>query len=133
VTRGVLLVALTLACVGVATAGAASKVIGQAVRLKGTKIFYAKGTAVAPRTISAGVAVTPSQPVKIQWAVVCQKSNRADPAVHLGTSEKAGQTTVRGSGTVRLELPYAKPPTCVATVYATLSRKGSLVLRVFQT
>jgi len=108
-------------------------VIGHAVRLKGSKIYYAKGTAVRPKAISAGLVATPRQPVKVQWSVVCQKPNSSDPAVHLGTSEKAGETSVQGAGSVKLLLPYAKPPACVATVYATLAGSGRLVLRLLQT
>jgi hypothetical protein len=32
-----------------------------------------------------------------------------------------------------MKLPFARPPTCVATVYATLARNGGLVLRLVQT
>jgi hypothetical protein len=133
VRRFALPLAAALACTGWATASGAGKVIGHAVRLKGTKIYYGKGTAVRPRAISASLVATPSQPVKVQWSVVCQKPNSSDPAVHLGTSEKAGESSVRGAGTVKLALPYSRPPTCVATVYATLARDGRLVLRLLQT
>jgi hypothetical protein len=133
VRRAALPIAIALAFTGSASAGGASKVIGHAVRLKGTKIFYAKGTAAAPKTISASLVATPRQPVKVQWSVVCQRPNSSDPAVHLGTSEKAGEDSVPGAGTVKLALPYAKPHTCVATVYATLARNGALVLRLLQT
>jgi hypothetical protein len=110
-----------------------TKVIGHGVRLKGTSIWYAHGKAVAPRTVSARVVSTPAQSVKVQWSVVCQKPNSSDPAVHLGTDAKSGQTSVHGAATVKLALPYAKPPACIATVYATLAGDGTLVLRLLET
>lgn len=125
--------ALVLAAVGAAAADAESKVIGQGVRLKGTSIWFAHGKAVAPRTISASIVATPAQGVKVQWSVVCQRPNRDDPAYHLGVQSKSGQTSVRAPATVKLALPYAKPHTCVATVYATLATSGTLVLRLVQT
>jgi hypothetical protein len=129
----VLAMALALAFVGLTTAVAAERVIGHGARLKATKIFFAQGKAVAPRTISARLAPTPVQPVKVQWSLVCQKPNKADPAIQIGASETLGQTTVTGRATVEMKLPFAKPPTCVATVYATLARNGGLVLRLVQT
>jgi hypothetical protein len=124
---------LALASTGVTTAGAADKVIGHGVRLKATKIFFAQGTAVLPRTVSATVAAAPRQPVKVQWALVCQKPNSADPAIQIGASSTRGETIVRRTGKVELALPFKKPPTCIASVYATLARKGRLVLRLVQT
>jgi hypothetical protein len=125
--------AFTVASGGAAAAAPPGKVIGHAVRLKGTKIFYAHGTATRPRTISARVVPNPGQPVKVQWSVACQKANHFDPAVQLDTAEKLGETSVRGTATVELTLPYARPRTCVATVYATLHHDGNLVLRLLQT
>ena len=132
-TTALLVGALALASVGPATAGATSKVIGHAVRLKGTRVFYAQGKAVAPRTVSVRVVPIPEQPVKVQWSVVCQKPNSFDPAFHLAAKGRSGETSVHTAATVKLALPYAKPPTCVATVYATLARNGTLVLRLLQT
>ena len=131
---GVLLTAV-LACVftPVATAGGTSKEIGHAVRLKGTKIFYLQGKVVTPNALFARVVPTPAQPVKVQWSVVCQKPNKADPAVHIAATGKTGEISVTKATTVKLALPYARPPTCVATVYGTLSRDGDLVLRLEQT
>jgi hypothetical protein len=115
------------------TAATSGKVIGQGSRLKTTRIFFAHGTAVSPRTVSATLTPSPAQPVKVQWSLVCQKPNHADPAIQIAASGKTGTATVHGAGTVQLELPFKKPPTCVATVYATLAKKGSLVLRLVQT
>lgn len=128
-----LVATLALASAGVTTAAAADKVIGHGVRLKATRIFFAQGTAVEPRTVSATIATDPAQPVKVQWSLVCQKPNKADPAIPIGASSRSGQATVRRTGTVTLALPFKKPPTCVATVYATLAAKGDLVLRLVQT
>jgi hypothetical protein len=117
-----------------AAAGGTSKEIGHAVRLKGsTKIYYAQGKAVAPKSVSAKVVPTPAQPVKVQWALACQKPNNADPAIQINASASSGQTSLRRAGTVRFKLPYPRPGNCIATVYATLSKKGSLVLRLVQT
>jgi invasion protein IalB len=124
---------LVLALVTAASAAATSKVIARASRLKGTNVWYAQGKAAAPRTLFARLVSAPAQRVKVQWSVVCQKPNKEDPALHLGTSVMSGQTAVRGAATVKLKLPYAKPPSCVATVYATLARNGRLVLQVLQT
>lgn len=124
---------LTCAFVPAASAGRASKVIGHAVRLKGTKIFYLQGKAATPNALFARVVPTPAQPVKVQWSVVCQKPNKADPAVHIAATGKAGEISVTKATTVKLALPYARPPACVATVYGTLSRDGGLVLRLEQT
>jgi hypothetical protein len=119
---------------GAAAAGGTSKEIGgKVVHLRGTKIYYSQGKAVAPRSISVSVAPKPSQPVKVQWAVVCQKPNSADPAIQVNASGTSGQSSVHGVATVKLKLPYAAPPNCIATVYATLARNGSLVLRILQT
>jgi len=126
-------IALVLALVGAAAAAATAKVIGHAVRLKGTNVWYAHGTAVAPRTISARVVPVPAQAVKVQWSVVCQKPNAEDPAYHLGVSSKSGQVSVHAAATVKFALPAAKPHTCVASVYATLAKGGSLTLRLLQT
>ena len=126
-------IALVLALVGAAAAAATAKVIGHAVRLKGTNVWYAHGKAVAPRTISARVVPLPAQAVKVQWSVVCQKPNPEDPAYHLGVSSKSGQTSVHAAATVKLALPSAKPHTCIATVYATLARGDNLTLRLLQT
>jgi hypothetical protein len=125
--------AIALAPVDADAGGGASKVIGQGVRLKGSNVWLAHGTAVAPRTISAKVVPIPAQPVKVHWAVVCQKPNRHDPAYHLGTKSRSGETSVHAAATVKLALPYAKPHTCVATVYATLAASGGLRLRLVQT
>jgi hypothetical protein len=123
-----------LALTALVASAAAGKVIGHGVRLKDTKIFYAQGTAVRPRTVSASVVPTPVLPVKVQWSLVCQKPNRADPAMQIAAGATSGVTTVRGAGTVKLELPHhTTPPNCVATVYATLGGKGNLVLRLLQT
>jgi hypothetical protein len=118
---------------GAAAASGTSKVIGQGVRLKGTNVWYAHGNAVAPTTISASVVPVPGQVVKVQWSVVCQKPNKVDPAVHLATNVRSGESLVHGTATVKLAIPYAKPPACVATVYATLRAKGGLTLRLRQT
>jgi len=128
-----LVVALALISSGLTTAAATGKVIGKGSRLRATRIFFAHGTAVAPRTVSATLTPTPAQPVKVQWSLVCQKPNHADPAIQIAASGKSGTVTVRGAGNVQLELPFKRPPTCVATVYATLAGKGSLVLRLVQT
>jgi hypothetical protein len=71
--------------------------------------------------------------VKVQWALACQKPNSSDPAIHINAIASSGQTSLRGAGTVTFKLPYPKPANCIATVYATLSNKGSLVLRLVQT
>jgi hypothetical protein len=110
-----------------------SKVIAHGVRLKGTNVWYAQGKAASPKTISARVVPTPAQAVKVQWSVVCQKPNKYDPAFHLAAIGRQGQASVHAAATVKLALPYAKPPMCIATVYATLAKNGSLVLRVLQT
>jgi hypothetical protein len=128
-----LLAALTLASVAAAVAAATSKVIAHAVRVKGTNTWYAQGKAVAPRTVSARVVPIPEQSVKVQWAVVCQKPNKDDPAIHLAPRGTSGQSSVHAAATVKLALPYAKAPTCIATVYATLARNGRLELRLLQT
>jgi hypothetical protein len=109
-----------------------SKVIGQGVRLKGTNVWYAQGKAVVPKTITASVVSIPAQAVKVQWSVVCQKPNKLDPAVHLAANGKSGESSVHTPATVKLALPYAKPPTCIATVYATLGKSGKLTLRLKQ-
>ena len=124
---------LALAPIDAAAAAATSKVIGHGVRLKGTKVWFAHGTAVAPRTISARVVPIPAQSVKVQWAVVCQKPNADDPAMPLATAGKLGQASVHAPATVKLAFPYPKPHTCVASVYATLERGGKLTLRILQT
>jgi hypothetical protein len=120
---------ISSAHVGSPTA-AATKVIGHGVRLKGTRIFYAHGTAVAPKSVTARFVPKPAQHVKVEWSLVCQKPNRSDPAYALSTSETSGQTSVVDDATVKLALPYPKPPTCVATVYATLAGKGDLVVQL---
>ncbi len=119
--------------VGAPAATGTSKVIGHGARLKGTNLWYAQGKAVSPRTISASVVPVPEQRVKVQWSVVCQKANKADPAVHLATNLRSGQVFIRAATTVTLTLPSAKPPTCVVTVYATLARNGGLMLELRQT
>jgi hypothetical protein len=125
---------LSLALVACAAAApVTSKVIGHGIRLKGTNVWYAHGNAVAPRTVSARIVPIPAQAVKVQWSVVCQKPNKSDPAVHLGTNQRSGEVSVHAAATVKLTLPYAKPPACVATVYATLGKAGGLTLRLLQT
>jgi hypothetical protein len=130
---GALVSALALAFGAAMSAAPTGKVIGHGARLKTTRIYLAQGTAVAPKTISASITPMPAQPVKVQWSVACQKPNKADPAIQIGATGASGQTTVRGTATVRLKLPFMKPPACVATVYATLAGKGALVLRLVQT
>jgi hypothetical protein len=127
------LVTAAVASGGTASGAPTGRVIGHGVRLKGTKIFYAHGTATSPRTISARVVPNPGQPVKVQWSVACQKANNFDPAIPLNTAEKLGETSVSGTATVKLALPYARPRTCVAIVYATLRHDGKLVLQLLQT
>ena len=110
------------------------RMIGKAgVRLKGTNIWYVQGKAVKPKTLALKVAPVPPQAVKVQWSVVCQKPNPEDPADHIGVQSKSGQTSVHGAATVQFALPYAKPPMCVATVYATLAARGILTVRLLQT
>jgi hypothetical protein len=128
---GPLVGALLIAFPGPATA-AVSKTIGRAVHLKGTNVWYAHGTAVRPKALSATVVPVPPQTVKVQWAVVCQKGNPSDPADHLYTRETGGETVVHAAAVVRLALPYSGAPTCVATVYGTLTRAGQLALRIGQ-
>ena len=123
---------VAVAFLGGTTAAATDKVIGHAVRLKGTRIYYAHGTAIAPSSVYASVDPIPAQPVKVQWSLVCQMPDKVDPAVDIGASERGGQAVVHGSSTVKLALPYAKPATCVATVYATLSGNGGLMLRLLE-
>jgi hypothetical protein len=114
-------------------APAPSKIIGHGVRLKGSSVWYVQGTAREPKTISGRVVASPVQLVKVQWAVVCQRPNVHDPARHLATKVKSGEVSLRQAGTVMLALPYPKPHTCVATIYATLEAKGSVTLRLLQT
>ena len=76
---------------------------------------------------------SPAQPVKVQWSVVCQRPNKADPAVHIAATGKTGEISVTKATMVKLALPYARPPTCVATVYGTLTGHGDLVIRLVQT
>jgi hypothetical protein len=118
-------------------AGAAdggSRLIGQGSRLKGSSsIWYAQGKAVSPKTVSARVVPVPPQSVRVQWAVVCQKPNKFDPSFHLATKGTSGQVSLHKAGTVKLALPYPKPHTCIATVYATLEKQGRLTLRLLQT
>jgi hypothetical protein len=127
-TGAVALVSLT----AVTAAVAASKVIARGTQLKGTNVWYAQGKASRPRSLSATVVPIPSQAVKVQWSVVCQKPNPADPAYHLATKVVSGQSTVRATAVVKLPLPYATPPSCVATVYATLAKHGNLTLQLLQ-
>ena len=130
---GAVLLSVALASVDAAAADGTSKTIGDGHRLKGSNIWYAEGKAPAPRTISATVRPVPSQAVKVQWAVVCQQPNSFDPSYHLGTQVKSGQVSVPSVATVKLPLPYSKPHTCVASVYATLAKPGKLTLRILQT
>jgi hypothetical protein len=125
--------ALALGLADAAAAAATSRVIGHAVRLKGTNVWYVHGKTAAPRTISAKVVPVPAQAVKVQWSVICQKPNAADPAFHLATQGTSGQSSVHAAATVKLALPYPKPPTCIATVYATLAKNGNLTLHLLQT
>jgi hypothetical protein len=118
---------------GAATAAPTTKTLGRAVHLKGSNIWYVHGTAVRPKALFAVVAPIPRQSVKVQWAVICQKANPEDPADHIDTRETGGQASVRAAAVVRLSLPYANPPTCVATVYATLVKAGGLSVRLVQT
>ncbi len=125
--------ALAVVAVGTASSAHTTRPFGHAAQLKGTKVWYAHGTVAAPKALSARVAPVPRQPVKVQWSVVCQKTNPADPADHIGTGVRSGQTSVDEAAVVKLALPYPKPPTCVATVYATLARSGALTLQLLLT
>ena len=127
------LLALALPLADAAGADVAGKVIGHGVRLKGTNVWFADGKAVGPKTMSAHVTPVPAQTVKVQWAVVCQKPNKSDPSFHLAAKGTSGTTSLQKAGTVKLRLPYPKPHTCVATVYATLRTSGRLTLRLLQT
>ena len=132
--RATLVAGAVLVALAAATAAAAtSKVIGAGTHLKGTKIWYAHGNAASPKSVSASLVPSPAQPVKVQWALVCQRPNPQDPAIHLAAQSTSGTTSVRGAAIVKLALPYAKPHSCVATVYATLAKAGSLTLRLLQT
>ena len=126
--------ALLLVPVAARAADGASKLIGKGSPLKGAhSIWYAEGKAVAPKTVSARVVPVPPQPVKVQWALVCQRPNQYDPSIHLATKSASGQVSLHQAGTVELALPYRKPHTCVATVYVTLDKPGRLTLRLLQT
>lgn len=127
-----LVCSLAVVAAGAASADPTTITFGHSARLKGTRVWYAQGTAAAPNALSASVAPVPRQPVKVQWSVVCQKTNPADPADHIGTRVSAGQTSVDGATVVKLRLPYPKPPTCIATVYATLAKKGALTLHLMR-
>src|SRR3954468_11662309 len=129
-----LLLAATLALAPAAAAASApSKVIGQGTKLKGANMWFVQGNATAVRSISVRVVPSPAQPVTVHWAVVCQKNDRYDPAIHVSAQGKSGEASVRTATTLKLTLPYAKPPTCVATVYASLEAKGRVTLRLLQT
>jgi hypothetical protein len=125
--------ALALSLAGPVAAAATSTVIGHAVRLKGTNIWYAHGKSSAPRTISARVVPVPAQKVKVQWSVVCQKPNAADPAFRLAAQGASGESSVQAAATVKLAFPYPKPHSCIATVYATLAKSGKLTVQLLQT
>jgi hypothetical protein len=127
-TGAVAVASVTLGAAALAT----SKVIARGTQLKGSNVWYAQGKASRPRSLSARVAASPSQAVKVQWSVVCQRPNTADPAYQLATKLRSGETSVRGNAVVKLTLPYATPPSCVATVYATLSKRGKLNLQLLQ-
>ena len=116
-----------------AAATAPSKVIAKGARLKGSNIWFVQGKAKRPRTLSARIVPIPVQKVKVHWAVVCQRSDPHDPAVHVSTKGTSGEVSLRAAATVKLSLPYAKPPTCVATVYATPAATGRVTLRLLQT
>jgi hypothetical protein len=121
-----------LAAVAAGASAATGKVIAHGSRLKATRIFFAQGTAVSPSLVSVRLSAKPVQPVKVQWALVCQKPNKADPAIQIAATSTQGETTVTGPATVKLKLPFKHPPTCVASVYGTLTKNGSLVLQVLQ-
>jgi len=127
-------VVLGLVPLSAGAADGASKVIGKGSPLKGAStIWYAEGKAVSPKTVSARVVPVPPQPVKVQWALVCQRPNKNDPSTHLAAKGTSGQASLNEAGKVELALPYAKPHTCVATIYATLEKRGRLTLRLLQT
>lgn len=128
----VLFAGFALTVAGAAAAEATSREIGHGVRLRGSSVWFAHGKAIRPKSISAMVVPSPAQPVKVQWAVACQKPNAADPAFHLNALSKSGQVTVPAAATVKLALPYQNPHTCVATVYATLAKTGRLTLRLLE-
>jgi hypothetical protein len=132
-TALILAATAVLAATGAATAGGAVKVIGHGTQLKGTKIWLAQAKSARPHTLSARVVPQPAQPVKVQWSVVCQKPNSFDPAIQIAATSKSGEVSLVRPATVKLALPFARSPTCVASVYATLARGGKLVLRVIQT
>jgi hypothetical protein len=75
---------LVAVVVGAASGSLTTKTFGHAARLKGTKVWYAQGTALAPSSLSVRVAPVPAQAVKVQWSVVCQKTNPDDPADYIG-------------------------------------------------
>jgi hypothetical protein len=116
-----------------AGASAPSKVIGMGTKVKGANMWFVQGNATAVRTISVRVVPSPAQPVTVHWAVVCQKNDPYDPAMHVSAQGKSGEASIGAAATVKLTLPYAKPPTCVATVYATLKSSGRVALRLLQT
>jgi hypothetical protein len=70
--------------------------------------------------------------VKVQWSVVCQKTNPLDPADYIGTAESGGTAAVHAAAVVKLTLPYKKPQSCVATVYGSLARQGNLTIQLLQ-
>src|SRR4051812_19499939 len=94
-----------------AAASAPSKVIGQGTKVKGANLWFVQGNATAVRTISVRVVPSPVQPVTVHWAVVCQKNDPYDPAIHVSAQGKSGESSVHTAATIKLALPYAKPPT----------------------
>ena len=88
-------------------------------------MWYVQAKATAPRTLSARVVPDPGAAGESALGRGLPEGERPLRSVHshLGAGGKSGEASIEAAATMELTLPYAKPPTCVATVYATLKSR----------
>ena len=125
--------ALALALAATAAGKTSSTVIGKGVIIKGSKIAYGSATAKSPTSVSAQIAATPNQNVKVQWSMTCTKGGTSDAdAYNSSTTPKSGQSTVMTPATVKLDLPFVHPTSCAITIYGTMLKGGKETMTILQ-
>jgi hypothetical protein len=125
--------ALALLTAGIAQAAHSAKIIATGQQLKDGKTSYAQATVKSPTKVSAKVTVSPSQPVKLQYSVVCSKGVTADAdAADPSTTPSTGTISLKAPVTQVLKLPFAHPKSCTVVVYSIFAKKAKSKLQILQ-
>jgi hypothetical protein len=87
-------------------------------------IALASGTATKPKAVYVAVFATPTQPVSVNWSLVCSKGASA--------GSKSGDFTTSSSAKRKLRLSTSNPDSCTVSASGQLARGGKIVVRLYK-